>query len=213
MLTAQRYRHFMGAEHVVAGEDEVAVQPDLRKRRESVEAKHGRACFGAETGAPPPILGVEITRLRKIPMARVAQAAGGRAWNGGGKPVQVIDGVPCRPRRRGRNFPAAVERGASVALDAPHAGHALVAVRLSTTPAMAAMDSKLVRFSISSGNSTSNSPSRANITLTEACDVMPAWYKSSLSSSVSTSLASRPCSFNIARILFSLPTARPSLVQ
>src|SRR6185437_1829581 len=213
MLATQQDRHFVGAEHVVAGQNGFAVQPYFRERGESIEAEHGRAGFGAETRAPPPVLAIKWVHPRKVPASRIAQAAGRRARHAGGKPVQRIDRIACRSGGYSRDFPAAVERGASVALDAPHACHALVAVRLPTTLAIAAMDSKLLRFSISSGNSTSNSPSRASITLTDACDVMPAWYRSALSSNVSTSLARRPCSFSIARILFSLPTARPSLVR
>jgi hypothetical protein len=52
--------------------------------------------------------------------------------------------------------------------------------------------SNTLRWSIRSGNSMSKASSSASITLTLACDVIPAWYRSASSGSVSMSTGMRP---------------------
>jgi len=66
---------------------------------------------------------------------------------------------------------------------------------------MAVMLSNTLRFNMLSGNSMPNSPSRANITFTAACEDIPALNKLDESVSVATSLPRRPCTSRMRRIL------------
>ena len=79
-------------------------------------------------------------------------------------------------------------------------GQTAAAVSDSISCWMASIDAKVDLRRASSGNSTSNSSSKASMTFTVACDVSPCWYRSAPGDNAETSALMRPCWASTSRI-------------
>ncbi len=82
-------------EHRVALEHQLAVQVDLGHGRDSVQAQAhlfvSSDRLRVEARAKPPILGVEIARIARAPVARVAQDCGRRTGHARGQPRELVE--------------------------------------------------------------------------------------------------------------------------